>query len=458
MAVKTARTRTQWHGLARAAGTIAFALLIASEDAAARPSKAERQAEAARAAAAQQAQAEAAYKAAEQARQKAAADKAAAEGRLQALRKQLDALADQQHEAEGERTDASKALRTADTRVGQATRELHETETAIAAQQARLAELEGQQAALKNKLVRQRAELAALVRSAYALGGDQQLKLLLAQDRVVDLARAMEYHRYLEQDRLTRIHALTDQLRRLADLSKQVDAQRATLAASHDEQAARLKAVETQRTQRSQLIASIDASYHDRAARIAAMDRDAGSLEGLVKKLSVVMAKAPPVPPPPPPPVRVASVTAPHHEVPVIAVPAPVHAPPMPAAVPFNGSPGHLPWPVAGRVISGFGDPANGLLIAGRPGEEVRAVAGGRVAFANWLKGYGLLVIVDHGNGLMSLYANNDALLKNAGDAVQAGDALATVGSSGGQARDALYFEIRQNGKAVDPRAWLRQR
>ena len=95
-------------------------------------------------------------------------------------------------------------------------------------------------------------------------------------------------------------------------------------------------------------------------------------------------------------------------------------------------------------------------MIAGTSGAEVHVIADGRVAFANWLKGYGLIVIVDHGNGVMSLYANNDALLKNAGDNVHAGEAVGTVGSSGGQGRNALYFEIRQNGKAVDPRAWLR--
>jgi septal ring factor EnvC (AmiA/AmiB activator) len=291
----------------------------------------------------------------------------------------------------------------------------------------------------------QRAELAALVRSAYALGGNEQLKLLLAQDRVVDLARAMEYHRYLEQDRLRRIHALTDQLRALADLSKQVDAQRATLAASHQEQATRLTAVQSQRQQRSQLIASIDAGYHDRAARMAAMGRDADALEGLVKKLSVVMARTPP-------PAHVATLT-PHHD----AGSNPGQAT-SPVVTPFTGSGGHFSWPIEGRVLAGFGDGSSGLLIAGTAGEEVHAVAEGRVAFANWLKGYGRLVIVDHGNGVMSLYANNDALLKNAGDSVHAGEALSTVGSSGGQGRNALYFEIRQNGKAVDPRAWLRQR
>jgi septal ring factor EnvC (AmiA/AmiB activator) len=405
--------------------------------------------------AAARAKAEAARAADAKEKAEAAAGKAAAEGQLHDLRARLDALAKQQHEAEGERSDASKALRAADNGVGAATRALHDTETAIAAQQSQLAELESRQAALAKKLSGQRAQLAALVRSAYALGGDEQLKLLLAQDRVVDLARAMQYHRYLEADRLRRIRSLTDQLRSLADLSKQVDAQRATLTASRQEQVAKLAAVQSQRTQRSQLVATIDSGYHDRAQRMQALGRDADSLDNLVRKLAVVMARTPP-PLPPPAPVHPVAAT-PHHPPAIVATVAPGHPPP-PVAVPFTGTPGHFAWPVEGRVLAGFGEGNSGLLIAGAAGEEVHAVAGGRVAFANWLKGYGLLVIVDHGNGVMSLYANNDALLKNAGDSVQAGDALATVGSSGGQGRNALYFEIRQNGKAVDPRGWLRPR
>ena len=382
------------------------------------------------------------------AKAEAAANKAVAEDKLHDLRAQLDALAAQQRELQGERSEASKALRTADNSVGQTTRSLYDTEAAIAAQQTRLAQLESQQSALRKKLSRQRIALAALMRSAYTLGSNEQLKLLLAQDRVVDLGRAMAYHRYFEQDRMRRIHTLTDQLRALDDVSKQVDAQRAALATSHQEQLARLAAVQSQRGQRGKLVADLEARYHDSAEHMTALGRDAGALEALVKKLSVVMARTPP---PPPPPVHVAVVTGAHHAAVLPSI--------TPQAVtPFSGPGGHFPWPLEGNVITGYGGASSGLLISGTAGAEVHAVADGRVAFANWLKGYGLIVIVDHGNGVMSLYANNDALLKNVGDSVHAGDAVGTVGSSGGQGRNALYFEIRQGGKAVDPRAWLRRR
>jgi septal ring factor EnvC (AmiA/AmiB activator) len=367
--------------------------------------------------------------------------KADAQGKLHDLRAQLDTLGAQQRDAESQRSDASKALRQADNSVGQTTRSLHDTESAIAAQQEKLTGLENKQTALRSNLSGQRAALAALMRSAYALGNNEQLKLLLAQDRVTDMGRAIAYHRYFEQDRMRRIHTLTDQLRALADVSKQVDAQRTALAASHQDQLARLAAVQSQRSQRGKLVADLEAGYHDRAERMNALGRDAGALEGLVNKLSVVMARTPP-----PPPAHIVSVEGAHHNT------------TLPIATPFAGPGGRFPWPLEGNVITGYGDSSSGLLIAGTEGAEVRAVADGRVAFANWLKGYGLIVIVDHGNGLMSLYANNDALLKNPGDNVHAGEAISTVGSSGGQGRNALYFEIRQGGKAVDPRAWLRRR
>ena len=372
-----------------------------------------------------------------QAKSEAAANKAAAENKLHDLRQQLDSLAAQQHEIEGERSDASKALRAVDDSVGQAMRSLRDTEAAIAAQQTRLAQLEAKQASLRMRLSGQRAALAALLRSAYALGDTEQLKLLLAQDRVVDLARAMAYHRYFEQDRMRRIGVLTDQLKTLADVSKQIDAQRDTLAASRREQIARLAEVQAQRNQRGKLVADLESRYHDSAAHMKELGRDAGALEELVKKLTAVMARTPPRP----------VVEGAHHGASTPQV-----------VTPFNGPGGHFPWPLEGQLISGYGGDSSGLLIAGAAGAEVHAVADGRIAFANWLKGYGLIVIVDHGNGLMSLYANNDALLKNAGDEVRAGEAVSTVGSSGGQGRNALYFEIRQDGKAVDPRAWLRRR
>ncbi len=381
-------------------------------------------------------------------REQAAANKVAAEQKLQKLRAELNALAATQSELESKRSDVSKALKAADSSLGTAGRTLRETEAAIAAQQARLDNLQQQQAALQANLAKQHAALATLLRSAYALGRTEQIKLLLAQDRVGDAGRALAYHRYFEAARLQRIKMLSAQLQQLAELTRQVREQRSTLDVAHEQQRAQLADLQTQRGKQGKVAAQIESQYRDQGSRIKALGRDAQSLENLMDRLTKVMAQAP---------------------KPVLMPPAhrgrpgkPSNLPPP--VVPFIGAAGHLAWPLQGNLIASYGGamadgrPSTGLLISGSAGADVHAVADGRVAFAEWMKGYGLIIIVDHGGGLMSLYANNEALLKNAGDAVHAGDALSTVGSSGGQGRNALYFEIRKNGKAVDPRGWLKSR
>jgi septal ring factor EnvC (AmiA/AmiB activator) len=132
-------------------------------------------------------------------------------------------------------------------------------------------------------------------------------------------------------------------------------------------------------------------------------------------------------------------------------------------AQPFGTRRGRLPMPLLGSLDSGFGGTlpdgrrSQGWLLGARPGTHVTAVAPGRVAFADWLKGYGLIVILDHGDGYMSLYAQNDSLMKEVGDWVSRGEALAGVGSSGGQDRPALYFELRHNGRPINPKDWIRR-
>jgi len=138
---------------------------------------------------------------------------------------------------------------------------------------------------------------------------------------------------------------------------------------------------------------------------------------------------------------------------------------PISSEAPFSEHKGRLTWPVAGTLIHDFGQPRvgggikwNGVVLAAPRGREVRAVYHGRVAFADWLAGMGLLVIVDHGEGYMSLYGYNETILKNAGDWVAPGDLIATVGDSGGQQRSSVYFELRRGTRPVDPRQWVTRR
>lgn len=354
---------------------------------------------------------------------------AAAEQQLQKLRQQIKAITAEQRQLDGERSEASKALREADAQVGDAVHALRRTEAGIATTETELRDLQDQQARLETGLSEQREALAALVRSAYALGRHEQLKLLLAQDRMADLARVLAYHRYFQADRQERITGLLDELQALAAVARRIQDQRDVLAAALTQQQADLTALEAQRGERAKVLAGLESGFKDRAARLAALGRDEKTVLKLLEQLRDAVADIP----------RQVDDTR-----------------------PFASRRGQLGRPLAGSVLAAFGGKlpdgrsSDGWLVAGTAGAEVRAVAPGRVAFSDWLKGYGLLVIVDHGDGWMSLYAFNDALLRDVGDWVRAGDPLATVGSSGGQGRPALYFELRRNGQPQDPKPWFK--
>ncbi|PRH82306.1 murein hydrolase activator EnvC family protein [Arenimonas caeni] len=354
---------------------------------------------------------------------------AAAQQRLEQLRRQIRDITAEQRKLEGERSAATRDLRAADARVGEAVRALRRTEAGIATTETELAGLHRRRDELEAGLSGQREALAALVRSAYALGRHEQLKLLLAQDRVADLSRVLAYHRYFQADRKERIEGLVDELRELAAVVRQIQDQRDVLEAARAAQQADLATLEAQRGERAGLVATLEAGFKDRAARLAALGRDEAGVLKLLEQLRDAVADIP----------RQVDDNR-----------------------PFASRRGQLGRPLAGSVLAAFGGRlpdgrgSDGWLVAGTAGAEVRAVAPGRVAFSDWLKGYGLLTIVDHGDGWMSLYAFNDALLKDVGDWVRAGDPLATVGSSGGQGRPALYFELRRNGQPQDPKPWFR--
>ena len=358
-----------------------------------------------------------------------AKEEAAAERRLATLRQQIAGITTEQRAAEGERAKAGDALRAADRAVSDAVRALRRTEAAIANGETELQDLQAKQRTLEAGLSTQREALAALVRSAYALGRHEQLKLLLAQDRMSDLARVLAYHRYFQADRQERIAGLIDELQSLAAVARQVEDQRQILEAARAQQQADLASLEAQRGERATVLATLEAGFADRKVRLATLGRDEASVKKLLEKLRDAISD----------------------------IPAQVDE-----TRPFAQRRGQLARPLAGTVLAAFGGKlpdgraSDGLLIAGTAGADVRAAAPGRVAFADWLKGYGLLVILDHGDGWMTLYAFNDALLKDVGDWVRAGDPLATVGTSGGQGRPALYFELRRAGAPQDPKPWLR--
>jgi murein hydrolase activator len=360
---------------------------------------------------------------------KQAAQEHEARQKLDAVRAEIKALAEQQRETEGERGDAAKALRTKETELAQVAKDVHSLDEKLATQQADLDKLDAERAKLETALKSQRDALAALLRSAYALGRNEQLKLLLQQNDVAAIARVLAYNRYFQRARVGRIDQLSTDLEDLAKVQDSIRTKTAELEATRNARAAEGDKLETERGEREKLVDELDTRLKEQGARAAALGKDEKALTSLIEKLRDVFADIPKQ---------------------------------LSGAEPFASQRGRLAPPVQGKVVRGFGAAdesgrkSSGLLIAAKSGTAVHAVSHGRVVFADWLRGYGLMIIVDHGDGYLSLYGCNETLLKDVGDWVNAGETIATSGASGGQKTPGLYFEVRAKGQPVDPKAWLR--
>ncbi|HEY0662653.1 MAG TPA: peptidoglycan DD-metalloendopeptidase family protein [Lysobacter sp.] len=385
-----------------------------------------------------------------------AQDSRDAERKLETVKRELKAVAAERRRIEDQRGDATRQLRQADEQVGQSNRVLRQTETTLARDRAALAELQRRRSAMQGRLGVQRDELARLLRAAYAQGDAAPLKALLAQDRVADGNRLLAYHGYVQRDRAQRIAALSAELRELDALEAAIVTRQQALDRARRQQREQLGQLERDRKARAALVATLDQKYQDRSTREKALGRDAKGLEKVLKQLRAAAARAEAQ--------RRAAAAKAAREARKNANSATrtvARAPVVASAAPLQV--GGLGWPLSGALLAGFGGTmpdgrgSEGLLIAAGAGAPVKAVADGSVVYAEWMTGYGLLLIVDHGNGYMSLYAHNDALLKDVGESVKRGDTVATVGSSGGHGRPALYFELRRNGQPVNPNTWLRR-
>ena len=392
-----------------------------------------------------------------------------AEKKLQKLRGELKTIAQERRKLDDARGEAARKLRSADEQVGKSSRSLSETEAALQREQAELAKLQQRRDDMTRRLGSQRAQLTALVRASYQLGSDAPLKVLLSQDRVADANRALAYHRYVQGDRSRRIATLSAELKALDALERDIATRRAQLAATRNQQRVRVDALAKDRKANAALTADLDQRYQDRAAREKALGQDARSLERLLANLRAAAARAEAerraqakrVAAQEAAARKAANATRAGGDKPVVPNRAPTR--PVVATAPALKV-GGLGWPLSGNLLARFGGrmpdgrSSAGVLIGAPTGSTVTAVADGSVVFSEWMTGYGLILIVDHGNGYMSLYAHNESLLKDAGDRVQRGDAVAKVGSSGGQGTPALYFELRRNGQPVDPASWLQRR
>ena len=291
-------------------------------------------------------------------------------------------------------------------------------------------ELDTELAAREAELDAESRELAAQLRAAYMSGNQERIRLLLNQQDPAKLGRLMAYYRYLSDYRAHNIEVVTDHIRQLAELRAGIAAEEARLAALARERADELSALDAAQERRRDLLARLKkriSNEGEEVERLAAEEKD---LSRLIAELTSILSDYP-----------------------------------ITSEQPFADHKGQLTWPVAGTLLHDFGQPRaggtirwNGVVLGAPRGREVRSVYHGRVVFADWLAGMGLLVIVDHGEGFMTLYGYNETIIKDAGDWVAPGDVLATVGDSGGRSQTGLYFEIRRQTQPLNPRQWVTRR
>lgn len=388
------------------------------------------------------------------------------ERKLQKLRNELKGVAQERRQIEGQRGQASQQLREADEKVARTGRALAQTETALREQGRALAEAEQRRSTLQANLAQQHRELAGLLRAAYQLGNHAPLKLLLSQDTVADANRALAYHRYLQRERAQRITTLTADLKELEALQAQIAERKQKLQGAQQDQKQQAAALEADRRDRAKTVASLDERFKDQREKEQALGQDAKALETLLANLRAAAARAEAER-------RAAARRAAAEKAAAERAarqaaaqgrpPQPTKVPPAVASAPAPKV-GGLGWPLSGNLLARYGGKlpdgrtSSGVLIGAPAGSTVTAVADGTVVFSDWMTGYGMILIVDHGNGYMSLYAHNDTLLKDAGARVSRGDAVAKVGNSGGQGVTALYFELRRGGQPVNPDSWLQRR
>lgn len=355
----------------------------------------------------------------------------ATKAKLQQLRSEIERESQARDAVQAEQSSSTEALREIERAVGAAARVVAETDAELAQREAALRELEAERSALETRLAGQRQKLGALLQSAYMLGRDHNLRSWLARDRLQESARLFAYNRYLQKHRLQRMRGLLDELSALTELTRDVNTAKAQLALRRELSEAQIQQLSGRRAEREQLLSALNTQLADHQQRLQAFAHDEKSLLDLLERLQDILADIP----------RQIS-----------------------DAQPLAQLRGRLPWPVVGPVLTAFGSSlgpgrvSDGIVISAPTGTEVRAIAHGRIAFADWLRGFGLLIIVDHGDGFMSLYAHNEALLRDEGDWVQAGAPLARSGSSGGAETSGLYFELRKNSQPLNPRLWLQKR
>jgi len=346
---------------------------------------------------------------------------------LDALKQNIQSISRRLEAERAKRKSERAALAHTEQQLARIALELRSTRADLDQARARQRELQNQAQGLETAVEVRRRALAEQLQMAYRVGRQSRLKALLNQEDPAEISRVLALHGYLGRARLDAIAALDEQLQRLEAVRAEQQQMAARLQSLAARQAAAKVGQDQALAQRQAALDALDSSIRDQAERLAEMQEAAAQLETLLGELASALADIPP-----------------ETEI-----------------EQFAELQGRLPMPVNAPVRAAFSDTRSGnvtwqgWLIETAVGAPVEAVAYGRVAYADWLRGYGMMLIVEHGDGFMTLYGQNQSLIAEVGDWVAPGDVVALAGNTGGNSAPGLYFQIRHDGQPVDPAAWI---
>ncbi|MBD3669636.1 MAG: peptidoglycan DD-metalloendopeptidase family protein [Gammaproteobacteria bacterium] len=348
---------------------------------------------------------------------------------LKQLRRNIDDIQQQLTRMRGEADRTEQLLRKTELRIDRLTRSIRKLDGEIRQQQDELESIGRKMGQERRNLQQNREELTEQVRAAYISGQEAYLKMLLNQRDPQVLGRMLVYYDYVNRARADEIGKARDALTELRELNRRQQQAQERLQGLRTRHESERVELGEKRSQRKQLLAELSTEIEDKEVELARLRADESRLQRLLNDLTTALSDIPTVPD---------------------------------QQAPFASLKGRLSWPLQGRIEAGYGSKRSrnlrwkGVVLDGPEGAEVRAISHGRVAFSDWLRGYGLLTIIDHGDGYMSLYGQNQSLYKNTGDWVSRDEVIARAGETDTE-RGRLYFEIRHRGQPVDPARWCRR-
>lgn len=359
---------------------------------------------------------------------------------LENLRQRISRMQSEIAKTSESKSEAADALRASEKAISDSNRKIAELTASQHEADAKLNELKIQQQQLKDRLTRQQALLSELLYQQYLGGKHEYLKLLLDNQDPNKVARDLQYFAYIARNRATWLENLRSNLDQLNKVSEKMQAQIETLSALRAEQASQKTKLEQDQRDRQQVLGKISRQLSQQHHEITRLQHDENRLAKIVSRITEILAKP-----------RSRSLLR-NDNLPDNRF----------DGKPFEQLMGKLALPVKGVVSNRFGTARpdstvlwKGLFIKAPSGQPVKAIAAGQVVFADWLRGFGNIIIVDHGDAYMSLYGNNETLYKQVGDRIQGGETIAAVGNSGGNSDSGLYFELRHESHPLDPMKWL---